>query len=136
MSLRRVMLACLGLMLGLPVAAATVPSAFDVQQTAERYVKALQQAQVPVLERRPSAQGEEIIFINPLYGTRIGMCHKGLRKDKPLKVRIWRDQQGRVWLQSPDIPDQINQFGIIECGNEADQVRQVLDSFAHAATGF
>jgi len=114
--------------------AATLRSAFDPQQTAERYIQALQRAEVPVLERRTLPDGEEIVFPSPVYGTRIGQCHKGMRKDKPLKARIWRDRQGRVWLRYPEPQPKINEFGVIECGNEADLVRRALDGFATTAT--
>ncbi len=122
------------LVLAANAGAATLRSAFDPQLTAERYVQALQRAEVPVLERRRLPDGEEIVFPSPVYGTRIGQCHKGMRKDKPLRTRIWRDPQGRVWLRYSEPRAKINEFGVIECGNEVDQVRRALDAFATTAT--
>ena len=114
-----------------------VISKYNLNETTARFAMALQEQGVPVLERRAldTGQGEEILFPSPYYGSRIGECHRGTRKDEPLIARIWQDNNKYVWL-SYQLPDeQVNQFGVIECGNETDMVRRAVSSFATTATG-
>lgn len=117
-----------------------VSSKNDINQTVEKYVQALKKAGVPVYDARASKNKitgnpeAEIVFANPMFGTRIGECHKGVRKDIPLTTKVWKDGANRVMLQY-ELPDtQINTFGVIECGNEADNMRRVLGGFASSAT--
>lgn len=109
-----------------------VPSNHDVKQTVALYLRALNQAGVTVLERRHQS-GEVIVFNNPLFGTTMGRCHRGERKDIAMEARVWRDDNGTVWLRYEQPSDVINQFGVIECGHETDNMRKALDNFASAA---
>lgn len=130
---------CCVLAVGLVNAAGTVvkiPSKFSAQETTERYLNALHDAEVPVLNRKPipMVQGEEIEFSNPFFGTIIGRCDRGARKDKPVTAKIWQDMQGKVWLSYVKPVAMINEFGVIECGHETDNVQRALDGFASSAT--
>ena len=120
-----------------------VQSKQDVAVTESRFLEVLKKAEVPVQsasefeKKLPGGfalKGKEIKFTNPYYGWNLGECHRGERKDKPLTARIWRDNQQRVWLEYTAPEDFVNQFGVIECGNEMDKVRNTLDGFADAAT--
>lgn len=112
----------------------------DINQTVEKYVQALKKAGVQVYDAKASKNKitgnpeAEIVFANPMFGTRIGECHKGVRKDIPLTTKVWKDGANRVMLQY-ELPDTlVNTFGVIECGNEADNMRRVLGGFASMAT--
>jgi len=138
----RVMLCLVFLILSLSVQAREIElsSKNDINQTVEKYVQALKKAGIQVLDTKASKNKitgnleAEIVFANPMFGTRIGECHKGLRKDIPLTARVWKDGANRVTLQY-ELPDtQVNTFGVIECGNEADNMRRVLGGFASMAT--
>lgn len=120
-----------------------VQSNTDLEKTQNRYLEALKKSDVPVRatneieEKLPggfSRKVKEIKFSSPYYGWNLGECHRGERKDKPLTARIWQDNQDRVWLEYTTPDEQVNNFGVIECGNEADKVRRTLIEFADAAT--
>lgn len=117
-----------------------VESRFNFSQTVERYTDALKTAGIEVLSAENrllpvSLMREEVIvFQNPYYGTSIGACRKGSRKDIPLYARVWTDNAGKVRL-SYELPEPIvNSFGVIECGNEMEKLRVTLGGFAFAAT--
>ncbi|MDH5258201.1 MAG: hypothetical protein OEX07_09330 [Gammaproteobacteria bacterium] len=119
-----------------------VESKNDLKETANRFVNALSKAEVPVREQKMIKQalpggfsrtGKEIVFSNPFFGWNLGECHRGLRKDTPMKAHIWQGASGKVWLEYDAPEASINSFGVIECGNETDKVRRALDSFVEAA---
>ncbi|MDH5545794.1 MAG: hypothetical protein OEZ43_09380 [Gammaproteobacteria bacterium] len=119
---------------------AELESRYSVDQTLERYIAGLQKAGVQVFRKevatnpitgKPEAK---VVFANPFYGTRIGECHKGMRKDEPLQTLIRQNGNGEVvvFYQIPDTP--VNSFGVIECGHEADNITRTLNDFAAVAT--
>lgn len=131
--------ACLLPMATAMAAEAQIKSKHSLEETADRFVSALNQAgvgvvkeEVPDLGASPSKEAT-ILFANPLYDTNIGRCRKGARKDIPLEAHVRQDADGNVWLayNTPDAP--INQFGVIECGNESDKMRKLLGGFANSA---
>jgi len=114
-----------------------VESQFSIAKTAERYVQALQASGVPVFQRqtkknRFTGKEELIVFGNPYFGSNI-MCNKALRKDKPLTARVWKNGEGRVLLEYTLPSVFINEFGVIECGHEVDNMNRVLNGFADSA---
>lgn len=128
----------IAMLANLPVQASEVslPSKFDVDTTAKRFVTELSRAGIRVVEqqRDRKKQQVEILFNNPLFGSAIGQCHRGERKDVPLHAQVSVDNNGHTWLsyQQPDPHE--DRFGIIQCGSEADKMRKVLESFAVSAT--
>ena len=123
---------------GAVAAEAQIKSKHSLEETASRFVLVLNKAGVGVARddtASTAAAGKEatILFINPLYDTNIGGCRQGVRKDIPLEAHVRQDVDGNVWLAytTPDAP--INQFGVIECGNEADKMRKLLGGFANSA---
>lgn len=120
-----------------------VQSNNNIESTQNHYLQALKKSDIPVhttkeiSEKLPggfSRTVKEIEFSSPYYGWSLGECHRGERKDKPIKARIWQDNQERVWLEYTVPDENVNSFGVIECGNEADKVRKTLVEFADAAT--
>ncbi len=120
-----------------------VLSQHDIEVTHNKYLLALQKAEVPVHSNHEfeealpggfSRKGKEIQFSNPYFGWSLGECNRGERKDKPLTTRIWQDDQQRVWLEFSAVETAINKFGVIECGNEVDLVNKKLLEFSSAAT--
>jgi len=111
-------------------------SSFSFDQTVQRYVEALKDEGIPYVHEKKIANGSEVIkFTNPYFGTNIGQCHKGVRKDKPLTATIRADQKGNVWLVYTRPVAHINDYGVIECGNETDKMTRALQKFATLATG-
>ena len=120
-----------------------VISKHSVDDTVKLYEKALKTAEVPLLLERSfkkklpggfSRMGKELQFSNPFYGWSLGECHRGLRKDKPMSTKVYKDTNGQVWLEYVSPQDHVNSFGVIECGNETDKVRRILSGFADSAT--
>jgi len=126
----------------LNAATVKVESKNNLKDTATRFIAALKDAQVPVREQKTinkslpggfSQKGKEIVFSNPFFGWSLGECHRGLRKDKPMKATVWQGTNGQVWLEYNQPDAMVNSFGVIECGNETDKVQQALDAFVDAA---
>ena len=120
-----------------------VISKHSVDDTVKRYSEALKAADIPVLSEKIhkknlpggfSRTEKEIQFTSPFYGRSIGECHRGERKDRPMTTKIYKDGAGQVWLEYATPVGAMNEFGVIECGNEVDTVRRVLGGFADAAT--
>jgi len=110
-----------------------VLSNHDLDETAERAIDVLLNAQLPLVEEHETPRGWEIAFTNPLYGSNIGACAKGSRKDKPLHMRVYEDLNGNVWLAYEEPQAKINEFGVIECGHETANIRRTLEGFASSA---
>jgi len=119
-----------------------VESKNDLNLTASRFVEALSKAGVPVRGQKSikkilpggfAQSGKAIIFSNPFYGWNLGECHRGLRKDTPMTAKIWQNASGKVWLEYDAPEASVNAFGVIECGNETDKVRDALAAFVEAA---
>ncbi|MDH5394569.1 MAG: hypothetical protein OEY11_15400, partial [Gammaproteobacteria bacterium] len=110
-------------------------SDFTPEITLDRFVQALEREGVPILnEDEGMGSANEVKFANPLFGANIGLCGKGLRKDKPMKVVVWKDDNGTSWLSYESPRDIVNNFGVIECGHETDNLRRTLKGFVTTAT--
>lgn len=115
-------------------------SKYSVKQTAERYVQVLKQAGIQVLRNEISTNGitgkpeARVVFANPMFGQAMGNCHAGERKDVPMTTLIREDgsKKVRVFFELAEAP--VNTFGVIECGNETDNLNWTLEGFASAAT--
>ncbi|MDH3326343.1 MAG: hypothetical protein OEM38_06470 [Gammaproteobacteria bacterium] len=119
-----------------------VESKNSLSETTSRFVAALSKAEIPVRVQKDIKQalpggfsktGKEIVFSNPFFGWNLGECHRGLRKDMPMKADIWQSASGQVWLEYDAPEESINSFGVIECGNETDKVKRALGAFVDAA---
>lgn len=129
------------LSLSFPLAAreAELDSKYSVKQTTERYVQALEKAGIQVLRNeisknkitgKPEAR---VVFANPMFGTNIGQCHEGTRKDIPMTTLIRQNGGKKVELFYELADAKVNTFGVIECGNETDNLNRTLNGFASAA---
>jgi len=81
-------------------------------------------------EMRPT---EVLIFGNPKGGTPFMACAQSIGIDLPLKVLVWRDEQGKVWLGYNDPAWIAARHGAGDCA-AARKIKQALESFAAAAT--
>jgi len=87
----------------------TIPSHHSVDQTVEKLEAILQSKQVKLfvlvdhsgeaekagLEMRPT---KLLIFGNPKAGTPLMIASPSIAIDLPLKILVWEDDGGRVWL--------------------------------------
>ena len=135
-----VFLLLLSLSFSLAAREAEIGSKYSVKQTADRYVDALNRAGIQVLRNEISKNNltgkpeARVVFANPMFGTRIGECHKGVRKDIPMTTKIREDGSQRVSVIYELADAQVNNFGVIECGNETDNLNRTLNGFASSAT--
>lgn len=120
-----------------------VQSNKDIEHTSQEFLLELKKNEIPVRETSEyeeklpggfSRKVKEIKFSSPYYGWNLGECHRGERKDMPLTAKIYQDNQHRVWLEYTSPEAHMNNYGVIECGNETDKVRRTLTEFANAAT--
>ena len=120
-----------------------VESKHSLEETTQRYVNALKKAEIPVRGQKQLTQElpggfsrniKEIEFSNPYFGWDLAECHRGKRKDMSMKTRIWKDNRNKVWIEYSQPEVTVNEFGVIECGNETDLVQKALTGFAEAAS--
>jgi uncharacterized protein (DUF302 family) len=87
----------------------TLPSAHSAMQTIERLNALLAQKNVHVFADIDHAAGAEsvglslrptrvVIFGNPLAGTPLMQSQQTIGLDLPLRVLVWEDEAGKVWL--------------------------------------
>src|SRR5271166_3493660 len=103
----------------------TKPSKYSVAETLERMENVLAGKGVKLFARIDhSGEAEKaglkmlpaqvLIFGNPKAGTPLMVAEPTAAIDLPLKVLVWQDQEGRVWL-SYNSPDYLKQrFGLTE----------------------
>ena len=89
----------------------TQPSEFDPKETMDRLAAAVtRRATLPVLARASTTRAatsvgltlrptEVLIFGNPRAGTPLMQAAQTMGIDLPLKALVWRDAEGRTWLQ-------------------------------------
>ncbi|MEJ2592142.1 MAG: DUF302 domain-containing protein [Candidatus Thiodiazotropha sp.] len=122
-----------------------VPSRFSVQETADRFAAAAEQAGLKLFARIDHAAGAEkvgmplrptqlIIFGSPKVGTAIMTSDQRAGIDLPLKALAWQDAEGKVWL-SYNSPDYLfGRFAIEDRAPVKQKITGALAKFAKAAT--
>ena len=121
----------------------TKPSKYSVAETLERMENVLAGKGVKLFARIDhSGEAEKaglkmlpaqvLIFGNPKAGTPLMVAEPTAAIDLPLKVLVWQDQEGRVWL-SYNSPDYLKQrFGLTDDLIKNVAVIEVLSSQALA----
>jgi uncharacterized protein (DUF302 family) len=122
-----------------------VPSAYGVDETAERFVAALEEAGLKVFARIDHSAGAAkvgmelrptllIIFGSPKAGTALMTSDQRSGIDLPLKALAWRDAEGKVWL-SYNSPDHLfGRFVIEDRESVKESITGALAKFATTAT--
>jgi uncharacterized protein (DUF302 family) len=91
----------------------TLASRYSVKQTLDRLETGLKAKSIAVFARIDHAAGaasvamplrptELLIFGNPKSGTPLMQANQTIGIDLPLKVLVWQDDGGRVWLTYTD----------------------------------
>jgi len=91
----------------------TIASAYSVKETTEKFIETIKTKGLTVFARidhaaNASNQGltlrptELVIFGNPKAGTPLMQDNQTSGIDLPLKVLIWEDENGKVWLTYND----------------------------------
>jgi uncharacterized protein (DUF302 family) len=87
----------------------TLPSAHGVTETIERLKSSLSQKRIQVFADIDHAAGAQkvglslrptrlLIFGNPQAGTPLMQSQQTIGLDLPLRVLVWEDEAGKVWL--------------------------------------
>ncbi len=122
-----------------------IASRFSVDETADRFSAALQEAGLKVFDRIDHAAGARkvgqslrptqlIIFGSPKVGTALMTSDQRIGIDLPLKALVWQDAEGKVWL-SYNSPDYLlNRFAIDDREKVKANITGALNKFAKRAT--
>lgn len=122
-----------------------VPSAHDVATTADRLETALRDSGATVFARIDHAAGaaqvqqtlqptQLIIFGNPKLGTALLQSAREIGIDLPLKMLVWEDDQGKVWLSYNNPEYLAERHGIEDRAPQFQAMGAALTKLAAAAT--
>ena len=123
----------------------TIESKSSVKDTGDKLVKALEEKGIKVAARIDHAAGakaagldlpptEVIMFGNPKLGTPLMQSERTAGLDLPMKVLIWQDAKGKVWVGYLS-PAQLKARYAIKGNDEVlKTMAGALDAFAKAAT--
>jgi len=103
-----------------------VKSAFPAKETMNRFEETAKQRGLNIFARIDHAAGatkigktlrptEVLIFGNPQGGTPFMECTQTVGIDLPLKVLVWEDAQGQVWLGYNDPAYLARRHGAPDC---------------------
>jgi len=101
----------------------TEESKFDVPETEARIKNTLKKMDVPLLAAFDHGANASIAglslrptvvlaFGNPKLGTKLMLDQQPVGLDLPLRIAIWQDPRGRVWVGYHNIQDLANSYGI------------------------
>ncbi len=121
-----------------------VKSPYSPKDTMDRLQNVVKQKGMNVFARIDHAAGaakvgktlrptELLIFGNPQGGTPFMECNQTVGIDLPLKVLVWRDASGQVWLGYNDPAFLAARHGVPQCA-VAEKMKGVLAGFAQQAT--
>jgi len=121
-----------------------VKSAFPAKETMNRFEETAKQRALNIFARIDHAGGaskigktlrptELLIFGNPQGGTPLMECAQTAGIDLPLKVLVWEDAQGQVWLGYNDPAYLARRHGAPDCPAVAN-LSKALASLAQTST--
>jgi uncharacterized protein (DUF302 family) len=122
----------------------TKKSSHDVATTVDRLEKIVEAKGITVMARvdhAKNAQGvgmelrptQLLIFGNPKLGTLLMQADQQIGLDLPMKVLVWEDSEGAVWLTYVDPADLAERYGIDDDSEVVKKLRKALDAFTTAA---
>lgn len=124
----------------------SVKSSHDVKTTGDRLEAALQEKGMTVFIRIDHAAGaqkagmplrptELIIVGNPQGGTALMQCRQSAGLDLPLKVLVWRDENGQTWFSYNDPVFLQQRHELFGCDAVLEKIKTALEAFAAISTG-
>jgi len=122
-----------------------VPSAFSVEETADRMVHILSEKGMTIFNRIEHSEGaskvgielretELIIFGNPKVGSPLMKCQQSVAIDLPQKALIWRDENSRVWISYNDPGYLRKRHNITGCDAVISKIENALSGITKAAS--
>ena len=82
------------------------------------------------LDLRPTSL---VIFGNPRVGTKLMQCDQRTGLALPLKMLIWQDEQGAVWIGYWEPAEMAAKYGLDACAEVLEKVKNAMANFAHMA---
>ena len=83
------------------------------------------------LELRPTVV---LVFGNPAVGTQLMLSRPSVALDLPLRVVVWQEADGTVWVGYRDVADLARQHGITDRANVIASMRTALEAAVKQAT--
>jgi uncharacterized protein (DUF302 family) len=122
----------------------TLPSAHGATETVERLNGLLAQKGIEVFAHIDHAAGatsvglplrptQVLIFGNPRAGTPLMQARQTVGLDLPLRVLVWEDGEGQVWLTYRPVKDLARQHHISDREETAQALDTDLGALARAA---
>lgn len=123
---------------------AEVRSSFDVEETADRLERILQEKGMTVFNRINHAAGakavgvdlrdtELLIFGNPKIGAPLMKCQQSIGLDLPMKALVWKAEDGTVFI-TYNTPVYLNKRHAVEgCDQVFEKVEKALGAFTNSA---
>jgi uncharacterized protein (DUF302 family) len=124
----------------------TLPSAHGATETVERLKALLAQKGVQVFAHIDHAAGaravglplrptQVLIFGNPKAGTPLMQARQTVGLDLPLRVLVWEDESGQVWLTYRPVADLAQRHHVTGLGEAVKALDDGLAGLARAAAG-
>jgi len=121
-------------------------SIYDVKVTADRLEEILKEKGMNVFARINHAAGartideelrptELIIFGNPALGTPLMQSSQSAAIDLPMKLLVWLDDSGKVWITYNDPKYLVERHGIEGCDELISKIEDGLSGVAEASAG-
>ncbi len=123
-----------------------ITSEYDVAETEQRLVAALEEKGFTIMAQVDHAQGARsvdlelaptrlVIFGNPAGGTRLMQCQRSVAIDLPMKMLIW-DEGGEVHVGYNTADYLAGRHGLGDCAKPVqEKVGKVLAALAETAAG-
>ena len=122
----------------------TVSSANDVKTTVKQLKKTLKDKGMTIFKTVDHAKGAEgvglklrpttvVIFGNPKVGTLLMQCGQKAGIDLPMKMLIWENSKGQVYVSYNDPSYIAGRHGIKGCGKVKKKMAGAQAAFAKAA---
>ena len=119
----------------------TVKSPYRAKETADRIEAVVKQKGLNLFARIDHAAGaakigktlrptEVLIFGNPQGGTPLMECVQTAGIDSPLKMLVWEDKTGQVWLAYNDPAYLAKRHQAANCGNVVEAMSKALGGVA------
>ena len=119
----------------------TVKSSYGAKETADRVERLTKERGMTLFNRIDHAKGaravgmvlrptEVLIFGNPKGGTPLLMCEQSVGIDLPLKMLVWEDGNGVVWIGYSDPEVLKGRLGITGCDEVLGKMKGFLGKLA------
>lgn len=119
----------------------TVKSSYGAKETADRVERLTKERGMTLFNRIDHAEGartvgmplrptEVLIFGNPKGGAPLMMCEQSVGIDLPLKMLVWEDGNGAVWIGYSDPEALKDRHGITGCDKVLGKMKEFLGKLA------